>query len=306
MKINLNKFLLQLVLALVIYGGTARATFLPPDFKVDYSKLSTGESQTDEKQFREVIKKLQDLYGPTVSLHGARLSINGNWQSETLNAGARQIFSNWQVVITGGLARRPELSTDGFSLIICHELGHHLGGFAFAAAAGPPIGGIWAANEGQADYFASFVCAPRLWQSEVQKNSEFRGKVTEVAKAKCDSVWSAETEQNLCYRILTAVESMTNLMGALLNQPPPKFETPDATVVDSTSSKHPPIQCRMDTSLQGALCKAHFNESFIPGKTASGGPFGTEAERESASNSCTHYSRYDVGLRPACWFKARM
>ncbi len=92
-------------------------------------------------------------------------------------------------------------------------------------------------------------------------------------------------------------------MGGILNKPFPKFETPDPSVVNKTSSDHPAIQCRLDTSFQATLCSANYDDKIIPGKNVASGPGSVDAEKEAAAHSCMAYSGYTQGLRPACWFK---
>jgi hypothetical protein len=292
----------------------AFATFIPEEYEALAPK-STGPSNTDEAEFRQIVSHIQQTFAPKVTALGGKLSVSGDWRNEKLNAGARQQFGTWQVQITGGLARRPELTPDGFTLILCHELGHHLGGFAFSGTELPienplpipiPIGEVWAATEGQADYFATHVCTHKIWAADVAKNAEFRKTATPIMKEACNTAWSTENEQNLCYRALAATESMILTMATLMKKPVPVYETPDTTVVDKTNPKHPPVQCRMDTSLQGAICTQLFNDTIIPGKKVSAGTGSIDAEKESAANSCTAASGHSVGLRPACWFKARM
>lgn len=296
---------LLLILATVIVGA-AQANWLDPkDIRPDLQSIQAGPSNISEQEFRSLIAEVRQVYSPIVSQHGGSLNMSGNWQNETPNAQATQMFTNWQVQITGGLARRPELTADGFQLILCHELGHHLGGFAFAPSPLPFIP-VWAANEGQSDYFATQVCAKRIWGRQLERNQSFRGTATREVQALCNSVWETEAEQNLCYRILVAGQSVTATMAVLMNKPIPSYSSPDETVVDKTFDGHPQPQCRMDTSLGGALCKATFNDGFIPGKKASGGVGGINAEREAASVSCMAGSGYEIGLRPACWFKARL
>lgn len=283
---------------------SANATFVPED-QIDYNNLSTGDAQLTEQEFHKVIKQISDNYIAVVTNHGGKLSIQGDWKSEKLNAGATQMFGTWKIVISGGLARRPELSADGMALIVCHELGHHLGGFPIAPA-NMPIGGTWAANEGQSDYFATQICAKKIWGSEFQKNAEFRQTATEIIKNKCLESWESIQDQNLCFRILTAVESMTNTMGGILAKPAPQFSTPDPTIVSKTSHAHPAIQCRMDTSFHGAVCPVIWDELKIPGKKVNGGIDSIAAEEEASKNSCMAASGFDFGLRPLCWFKPRM
>lgn len=280
------------------------ATFLPEN-EIRYETLSLGPSNISQSDFNQLIADVQKVYEPIVSGVGGKLSISGNWRDEKANAGAAQMFGTWRVQISGGLARRPELTADGFTLILCHELGHHLGGFAFGQARSP-FEGTWAANEGQSDYFAAQVCSRKLWGAQVDKNQEFKTQVVPFAREKCDQVWQSEDDRNLCYRVTVATESVIRTMAALKGEPMVQFNTPDTKVVEKTSDAHPATQCRMDTSFQAALCPAFFDEKMIPGKSAPGGVFGIEAEREAASSSCAAYSGYSLGLRPLCWFKPRL
>ncbi len=291
---------------LVFIGATSQATWLnPAEIRKDLQAVAYQQSNTSEAQFNEVIKNIQSQYAPIVSQLGGKLSISGNWKSETLNASARQLFGNWQVQITGALARRPELSTDGFTLILCHELGHHLGGFVIAPAQ-MPLEKPWGSNEGQADYFATQACAKKLWGSEQAVNDGFRKVASQKIQSLCNSAWSRMDEQNLCYRTLTAAESMTATMANLMNRPLPEYNTPDPAVVAKTNHAHPAVQCRMDTSAQGALCKVPFDDNVIPGKTTAGGVTGMEAELEASKYSCFATYGHSLGLRPTCWFKPRL
>lgn len=209
------------------------------------------------------------------------------------------------VKVSGGLARHKDITPDGLSLIICHELGHHLGGFSLSPQQNP-FEKPWAASEGQSDYFATHVCARRIWGSEINVNRTFEKTVKQQIRDLCDPVWKDQADRNLCYRSLTATQSVIATMASLKGVPMPDFATPDANVVAQTSYAHPAPQCRMDTSLQGALCTAAFDETLIPGKTTAGGIAGIEAEREAARHSCTAFSGYSIGLRPTCWFKPRL
>jgi len=282
----------------------AQATFLPEaDLRRAESSLTEGTPNITEPEFRAIVAQIQNSYQAVAKKHGGNLAISGDWKSETLNAGASQMFGSWKVVISGALARRPELTPDGTALILCHELGHHLGGYSFHPA-GHPFEGVWAANEGQADYFATQVCARKIWAPEKEKNAGYRANAPEFVRERCNTAWGNPDDQDLCYRVSAATESVTNTMAALMKKPAPKFETPDTAVVEKTLNAHPAVQCRMDTSFQGAICPVDYDESIIPGKKTTGGPFGVEAEKEAARVSCTAYSGQAFGRRPSCWFKA--
>lgn len=283
--------------------GTAHATFID-ESKIRYELLSFGPSNTTKEEFKALIGKIEDVYAPVFRKHSATLSIDGDWDNGTPNAYASQDGSSWNVMLTGGLARRPELTIDGFTLVICHEIGHHLAGFSFAESF---FGGdVWAANEGQSDYYSTHVCAHKIWGAEATKNAEYRDQVEMFAKTQCDSVWSKQEERDLCYRTSVASHSIGATLAALTgSKTVPSFDTPDANVVDVTDDNHPLPQCRVDTTFQGALCDMAFDDNLIPGKQMRN-PFGTDSEKESAGKTCHTYSGKKIGLRPRCWFKARI
>jgi lipocalin len=284
---------------------TPPTTWIDPADIRNYQPRGLNEGNISETEFRTLIQKAQSTYAPIVNRVGGRLTISGDWKNQTPNAAATQFQGTWMVRVSGGLARHPEITADGLTLIICHELGHHLGGFSLSPQQ-HPFEKPWAASEGQSDYFATHVCARRLWGSEVSVNRSFEKSVKQQIRELCDPVWRDQADRNLCYRTLTATDSVIATMAALKGVPMPNYATPDQKAVTETSYAHPAPQCRMDTALQGALCTASFNEATIPGKNASGGISGIEAEREAARNSCTAFSGFSTGLRPTCWFKARL
>lgn len=225
------------------------------------------DSTIDQESFKQIIYKAWAFYSPIVTSHGARLVIDGNWGSSTVNAYASRSGSTWHVQMLGGLARR--VTPDAFALVICHELGHHLGGFPWSG---------WAANEGQSDYFGTQSCSRELWRDEVSENAKFRETIAEVPKRFCDSQWKGWEEQNLCYRSMEAGLSLATLLGRGVG-----YSTPDKNKVSRTNSRHPAAQCRLDTYIAGALCIKDFDVNRIPLNEA--------AMREQ---SC--------GNRPRCWF----
>jgi hypothetical protein len=309
----MHKFLLGLLLAVFfVTSSNVSATFIAEEDLAIQSLPKGYSNDITEAEFKAILKKIGDTYSPIVSKFGGKLQMQGDWKSKKLNAGARQMFGSWQVAISGELARHPDLTADGFALIVCHELGHHLGGFPIAAAMPVPIPievpntEAWAATEGQSDYFATQICAKKIWADEKAKNATFRQTAKDIVRNGCDAIYKSVDEQDLCYRTVSGVQSMIRTMANLMKKDEPKLETPDQTVVDKTLDKHPPVQCRLDTSFQGAICPMNWDESVIPGKKVSSGVDSIEAEQESARYSCTASAGFNYGIRPACWFKARL
>lgn len=240
-----------------------------------------------EEQFHSVIDIYEDLYTPIFKEMGAKLDVVRKWEDGTVNAFAQQIGSTWRISMFGGLARHETITADGFALVVCHELGHHIGG---APRKISPWTSPWASNEGQADYFATLKCLRRAWQSD--NNQEIVGSMeipSALSKA-CSRqhLWNAD--YYICVRGGMAGLSVSKLFQALRRQTTePRFDTPDPKVVTRTNDNHPATQCRMDTYFQGALCEADWREDV--------------SASSEVTATCHASLGHTTGLRPLCWFK---
>ena len=83
----------------------------------------------DEQIFNNVIDKISKVYEPIIKARGGNLKVNRLWTDGTVNASAQRQGSTYLLNMYGGLARHSRTTEDGFALVMCHELGHHLGGF---------------------------------------------------------------------------------------------------------------------------------------------------------------------------------
>lgn len=270
----------------------ANASILPPnDLHLQDGFLAGGIT---EDEFNDVIDYASAYYVPVVAGFKAKLVFERKWEDSTVNAYASKIGNTWTVAMFGGLARRPEVTADGFALVVCHEIGHHIGGFPFVRAT--------TANEGQSDYFATQACARNLWKDDYKKNASYASKVNATAKAKCDKAWDSEVERNLCYRVSDAGFSLAKLLGALNKTDVPDFSKPDASKVATTNHSHPKAQCRLDTYLAGGLCDAQFKDDLIPG--ADGRLKAASKEKAALAVSCSQFDvTREFAGRPTCWFK---
>jgi hypothetical protein len=191
------------------------------------------------------------------------------------------------------------VTPDGFALVLCHELGHHLGGYVMMR----DVDKDWASNEGQSDYFATESCAREIWRAEPEENAKHRETVLPFAKSLCDNNHSQQQERDLCYRASNAGLSLATLLAALRSSEAPKFETPSKKVVSQTNDEHPEAQCRLDTYMAGALCTVPFNPKIIPGKGLASGGASLEAESAAGEMSCLARDGWVNAQRPRCWFK---
>ena len=252
-----------------------------------------------EAEFNDAIDEIEAIYAPIISNMGAKLNIERNWTDGTVNAYASQQGKTWKVAMFGGLARHNTITKDGMSLVVCHELGHHIGG---APRKGQSAGGggwwggngggavSWASNEGQSDYFAVLKCLRKAW---VNDNNQAIVKTLGAPKMVVDGCRKATKNDRedtaLCIRTSMAGKSVSDLFSVLGNLPATKFETPDSKVVSKTDDNHPKAQCRLDTYYSGSICDVSMNEDVSA----------TDEVKGTCHGSLGHKS----GTRPLCWFK---
>ncbi len=237
-----------------------------------------------EAEFNKVIDDVEAIYQPIVKTYGGNLTVVRNWTDGTVNAYAEQEGDIWKVSMFGGLARHKTITPDGFALVVCHEIGHHIGGVPRYA------GDDWASNEGQSDYFATTKCLRRVWQGQDNAAAVRNLEVPAALTNACAKQWTEAADRDICVRGGMAGESVAKLFAALSwSMKAPKFDTPDMKQVTATNDAHPATQCRLDTYFQGALCEKSFSEEI--------------GQQDEVSGVCHGTSGQSVGLRPRCWFK---
>ena len=264
--------------------------FLPENDLFIPVGLKTAGGLT-ESQFNAVIDKIETIYSPIMAEMGGKLIINRRWDDGTVNASALRI-GGWVVNMYGGLARHETITEDGFALVLCHEIGHHLGGAP--KVSGLPTPDAWPSNEGQSDYFATLKCLRKTFLNDdnigiVKKSSH---TISLALLDACVKAWSEDEDLAICIRSGMAGISVARLFAALRNQPEAKFETPHTKVVTKVDDSHPSHQCRLDTFLQGSLCEVGFNEDL--------------SQKDEVQGTCHGSLGHTKGLRPLCWFKPKM
>jgi hypothetical protein len=220
-----------------------------------------------EKEFWEIIDYVYKIYKPV--FNGVK-STTGEpvyfWFDSDWNSRINNIYANiskvppwnwnaWVIKLNGGLARRVQLTKDGFMLAICHEIGHLLAGY-------PLMSYLEYSIEGEADYYATHVCARKIFgQMEKTKKLERNNLKVEM----CDKNFDTVFEQNVCYRSYFAAKSLAETIYTLNRE----TRLPDPDVTDSYVSKitlqlHPPSQCRLDIYMAGILCDKAWDDTIIP------------------------------------------
>lgn len=256
--------------------------FMPEnDMYIPEGHRSAGEMT--EAEFNQIIDKVENHYAPIIEDMGAVLRIKRNWKSGTVNAFAQQGYywfkKAYKVTMYGGLARHPEINNDGFALVVCHELGHHIGG-------APKKDRMWASNEGQSDYFASLKCFRAVYENDNNVEIVANMEVDPIAQAACESQWSDANDQALCIRAAMGGYHLSRVLGGAKTGV--AFDTPSKAVVSKTNHNHPQAQCRLDTYYQGALCTIDHS---------------IDVDNKSATEGmCNRFQGDQIGVRPLCWY----
>jgi hypothetical protein len=263
----------------LVSGETHRSygfkkSFLPENNYAETKHYYAAGAVT-EQDFEDVMEAIRTIYEPIFSSFGATLNVYGDWNDETVNAYADQDGTNWNVNFFGGLAKHPFMTREGFAMVACHEIGHHIAGYPFYA-------GQWASNEGNSDFYATAACAkmifdensPLVYQWDLMKKKP-KPTPTPAPGGNCST--------SVCKIAMDAGLSLGKVLAELNGEAEPSYETPDKTKVKKTSDAHPKAQCRVDTYKIGAYCTKTWNNVKIPKNLA-----------EMSANSCPE--------RPSCWY----
>lgn len=251
-----------------------------PDFGEDYP-----DSNISKKEFNQILDSVKKVYQPIFKKQHMNFRIERGWDDKQANAYAGVRGQDRYILVYGGYARHKLMTKDAFLSVVCHEIGHHLGGFPRKSSS------PWSSSEGQADYFSTLKC-----MKEVLRNADDNEEVAsaldlpEEVKKQCRFQYARDNDYFICLRSAKAAEdhgrviadltSITNTSVSLL--------TPSTDIKLVTNLQHPTPQCRVDTKYQGALCNV---STLVP------------LDAVDETKGACHFNNFNIlGNRPACWF----
>jgi hypothetical protein len=251
----------------------------PAKFQMVFTPQAGGITRQD---YDEIQAKFMAYYGPIVAARGGVLEFPDAWDDGMVNGFARQEDGKWKVFALGGYARHPLATRDSFYFLMCHEMGHHLGGTPTYPESSIP----WAAAEGQADYYATLKCMRQMMIGEDNEAAVAQLNPPQFLRDSCARQFVNRLDQLLCIRGAMGGYAMTQIWedghGTF------QFDTPSTDKVSSTSYWHPANQCRIDTYFQGSLCEVAANVDL--------------SRTDASIGTCNHSTGQTIGLRPECWY----
>jgi hypothetical protein len=144
---------------------------------------------------------------------GMNLVIRLETLNPRVNAEVQKVENEIVIQVWGGMLNHEFMRPETLQLLLCHELGHFLGGAPLKSRNG------WSSTEGQSDYYSSLRCARTLGFDEAT--------------------------------FLDAALNLTRIYAEVSRENPPKLETCDEKMVTRTNFGYPGAQCRLDTLRAG-------------------------------------------------------
>ncbi|WP_374075528.1 hypothetical protein [Bdellovibrio bacteriovorus] len=212
----------------------------------DYFYLPVGSvnvSSLTMIDYASVIGKfITQNYTRVLQQTGLPLTIPFEWESPYFAAFAKKNSDSMQISIWGGMARAPGATPGALAAVLCHELGHILGGEPLQTIPGAD----WASAEGQSDFFAASQCLPDL----LKKYPDLITNIDPQVEKLCG-------ENRDCARTMQAGLEMMRLLQkySYRDYVPVSLEVSEKPAADLIRNSYPSDQCRMDTYVQGALCQ---------------------------------------------------
>lgn len=232
----MSKWLLLFILSSspVVWSGPVLT------FPVDVSPRSNVEKEQAEK----LMQKLDELFREDIKARGLELKWQWDWENPYIGAGSFPPRGEFKIMLWGGFVRAPQMTLPALALILCHELGHQLGGAPYLPKDKYPDFQI--SVEGQADFFATQTCWPRLMQSHFLVQQKFSEYSLKFCRQDTTCASSLDAAQDLA-RVFHLYFDRFNPLARIENQSKEK-------VTKTIDLAYPTDQCRIDTFKAGALC----------------------------------------------------
>lgn len=195
------------IVLIFLLGITGSQAACLPD-----SGLSSNKMLVD---VRDMENAASDFENSVRSLlpSGHELIVRLEPNSPRTNAEITKAGTELSLVVWGGMIGHPEMDRGTFLLLLCHELGHALGGPPLKSRTG------WSSTEGQADYFSGGSCFQFLEPDE------------EV--------------------FLQSALRLTRIYSQVTREGEPDLNRCDEGQVLRTNYGYPGVQCRLDTLIAG-------------------------------------------------------
>lgn len=219
-------------------------------------------TEIDNNNFHQKVRDIHSLYFYSSLIKNKYVTTNAMWETPYLSAWAQNLENNYfSINFWGGSARIPGMLSQTWDFIVCHELGHILGGQPKHHSESLN----WASAEGQADHFAITECLPKYYRSQLKKNplikkSSYNKLVEKYSLpnevAICYEQYSqSDINAQICLNILRAGRGFMSVLKYLnptMNEI--SYMQKEASTDKTITESYPSHQCRIDIFREQSLC----------------------------------------------------
>lgn len=214
-----------------------------------------SHSVINENQAEEIIQRLDNLYKKDQTTIDLMKKYNRNFNiyylpDEEFVFGFEGIWgqanNRGEIFIAGGAIKNLFFTEETFLALVCHEIGHLLGGW--------PNDKTYLSYEGQADYYAANICMKKYYieyPEQLQKKSHLHQYYFDL----CEKTYTTDRDIRICVKTMQgglnlAIASALSIQEIIIPGPGvnESFQTP--TTLEGRDS----AQCISDTFEAGALC----------------------------------------------------
>ncbi len=249
-----------------------------------FSHLS--QASIDKADYLQLTRTLETTYAEQIRSLGGKLKFTLKESTDSPNAfAAKRVDGTWEVTVVETLLSLKEQTKSTLGIILCHEIGHFLGGepYVVGIQLTPAVRSRAPKKmscEGQADYFATSDCIKNLGQKLPDLFSDNQGLLNPSMAEECNQNYEDQEKKNQCLetlvashqtvlvyqKMLQAMNVLSGFFGRIEN------ERSDRTL--NHVGEYPSLDCRYQTFINGTLCSG------------------------LSENECNDAK----WARPACWF----
>jgi hypothetical protein len=244
-------------------------------------------SEVSKDEYFKITKSLYFLYGKKFEDNGGKLNFTLKESDQAANAFASKNVDNvWEITVISSLLNFKEQTRATIGLILCHEIGHFMGGQPYVEGIQltPAVRSSAPKKmscEGQADYFATSECIKKLSNEMPDLFTDNLGVLNPLVSAECDKSYSEKKESELCQNVATA-SFQTTLIYQKIMEKLNVYQSFYSRIENEKSDRtlnhvgeYPTLDCRYETFINGILCSSLTNNNCDDKKWS----------------------------RPACWFQ---
>lgn len=243
----------RIVAVCLFLSGFAQAKSLETNFELRPTFDQEEETSLSRVEVDNILRDFSKIFEPEFKAKNQKLVLLNDWDDPMINALAYQNLPVASVDILGGMSRHPKMTFNALKGILCHEIGHHLGGTPYKEI--PDA--AWMSAEAQSDYYMTLNCLRKIYANE---KFSLPHSLPQSLGQKCDEYFNSVQERNICKKSIQASYEMIQVFHHVFQEagvvvPQPSLNSRDHLQVSLiTRDGYPSLQCRLDTMIEGALC----------------------------------------------------